>query len=215
MACANFQFKAAITGAVTSVGPKGWDDIRENKDKKAKKTFCLKPLVRSRSRPGWKIGQRRRNYRRGCLPQTQLHVQLCLSFPTSSPALIAILPLLSSLNLSDYSHEYTGTTTIYNHPLVSPCLTSTKPQAAHLFMPYLLPLWVDFAFYLPVNDHKRWAKGGLYIIGCGIGFHRSGWTDHRFFPSWGGGGLRPSTSCFKLDGNAWFLFRAGDSNCSN
>lgn len=125
------------------------------------------------------------NYRRCCLPQIQLHVQLLLSFPTSSlaPRLIAILPLLSSLNLSDYSHEYTATTTIYNHPLVSPCLSSTKPQAAHLFIPFLLPLWVDFAFYLPVNVNKRGEKGGLYIIGCGSCFHRSGWMDQRFSPS--------------------------------
>lgn len=111
------------------------------------------------------------------MPQIQLHVQSCLSFPTSSPAphLIAILPQLSSLNLSDYSHKYMETTKIYNHPLISPCLSSTKPQAARLFILYLLPLWVDFAFYLPVNVNKRGKTGGLYIFGCGICFHRSGW----------------------------------------
>lgn len=143
--------------------------------------------MRSRSRSGWKIGQQRRNYRPRSLPQIQLHVQLRLRFTTSSPALrlIAILPLLSSLNLSDYSHKYTGTTTVYNHPLVFLCLSSTKPQAAHLFIPYLLPLWVDFAFYLPVNVNKGGKKGRLYIIGCGICFHKSGWMDHRFFPSGG------------------------------
>lgn len=104
------------------------------------------------------------------MPHIPRHVWPHSSFPTSSPApcLIAILPLLSSLNLSDYSHKYTGTTTIYNHPLVSPWLSSTKPPAAHLFLLYLSPLWVDFAFYLPVNVKRREERGGLYLIGCRI-----------------------------------------------
>lgn len=134
------------------------------------------------------------------MPQIQLHMQSRLSFPTSSPAphLIAILPQLSSLNLSDYSHKYMETTKIYNHPLVSPCLYSTKPQAARLFILYLLPLWVDFAFYLLVNVNKRGKTGGLYIFGCGI-----------FSTDLGGWALRHLTSFFILYSAAKLDFFSG------
>lgn len=164
MACANFQFRAAITGRVTSGGQKAQITSEKTRTKRLNRNFVWSPLWGGGLELSWEIGQQETNYRLCCLPQIQLRVQPRLSFPTSSPApcLITILPLLSSLNLSDYSHKYTGTTTIYNHPLVSPCLFLTKPQAAHLFNSYLLPLWVDFAFYLPMNVNKR-GKGVDFI----------------------------------------------------
>lgn len=158
------------------------------------------------------MGQRETYYGGRCLPQIPLRVRPHSSFPTSSPAprLIAILPLLSSLNLSDYSHKYTGTTTIYNHPLVSPWLSSTKPPAAHLFPLYLLPLWVDFAFYLPVNVNKRRGeRGGLYLIGCRLCSYRSEWMDHRFFPP---RGPLNTVSYFLFSQNAGIHFRATGAN---
>lgn len=151
------------------------------------------------------MGQRETYYGGRCLPQIPLRVRPHPSFATSSPAprLIAILPLLSSLNLSDYSHKYTGTTTIYNHPLVSPWLSSTKPPAAHLFLLYLVPLWVDFAFYLPVNVNKRRGeRDGLYLIGCRICSYRLEWMDHRFFPS---RGPLNTVSYFIFSRNAGFI----------
>lgn len=88
---------------------------------------------------------------RVCWLLQMLFCHVCLSLSSSLQALcfISLLPFMSSLNLSDYSHKYLATTTIYNHPLVS---LSFLPNNARsfLFISSSSPL-------LPAYIHLAWA----------------------------------------------------------
>lgn len=116
------------------------DYMREIERGKAKQKLCVKPLARCRARnkqsrcwlKDWAAGD---VLLRICgflqmlyCVQPFLFITF-LSFPQVL-LLVSVLPLLSSLNLSEYSHEYLATTSFYKHPLVYPSSLLTMPEAS-------------------------------------------------------------------------------------
>lgn len=116
------------------------DYMREIEGGKAKQKLCVKPLARCRARnkqsrcwlKDWAAGD---ILLRICgFLQMLFCVQpflfiTFLSFPQDL-LLVSVLLLLSSLNLSEYSHEYLATTSFYKRPLVYP---SSLPYNASSF----------------------------------------------------------------------------------
>lgn len=103
---------------------------------------------------GWKIGQQETHYWEcvGYCWCCSVCSHVCLSLSSSPQALrlIFILPLMSSLNLSEYSHKYLATTNIRNHPLVSPSFLPCNASSSCSFaLPpcYSETLFISLSLY--------------------------------------------------------------------
>lgn len=138
--------------------PKHQTASEKIREERLNRNFVWCPLWGAGRRQNWESGWELNDWATGGTLQRvcwMLQILLvcsddCLSFPTSSKALclISILPLLSTLNLSDYSHTYMATT-IYNHLLVYPFLSSAISRAALLFIwscSFCLTFW--YCYYL-------------------------------------------------------------------